>query len=182
MAIAKNTAPAKAEVKKLTPTKTAEAKAPAKAPAKVAPKADAKKPAPAKVAKPAPAKTEAKEVEKEAVTQIGRKDIAAIIRDKVMAAGLAISPKVAEVAAVAYEEAIQESLAKGDTKISLPGFGVFSVAFREAREAINPQDPTGAKIQVPATNVPKFKPGSKLKAAVNGGAAEEGTEGEAAAE
>lgn len=157
----------------------AEEKKPAAA-TKPAAKPAAAKAAPTKAATPAktaPVKKEA-EAEVAAAANVGRKEIAARIRDKVAATGAAISPKVAEIAAVAYEEVVSELLAEGN-KVSLPGFGVFSVGHREAREAINPQDPKGAKIQLAACNVPKFKPGKKLKAAVNGGAevAEEG-EGE----
>ena len=58
---------------------------------------------------------------------------------------------------------IEGALAKGD-KVSLVGFGTFSVAKRAAREGRNPA--TGAPIKIPAANVPKFKAGKKLKDAV----------------
>ena len=58
---------------------------------------------------------------------------------------------------------IEGALAKGD-KVSLVGFGTFSVSNRAARQGRNPA--TGATIQIPATNVPKFKAGKKLKDAV----------------
>lgn len=58
---------------------------------------------------------------------------------------------------------IEGALAKGD-KVSLVGFGTFSVARRAAREGRNPA--TGRPIQIPAANVPKFKAGKKLKEAV----------------
>jgi len=58
---------------------------------------------------------------------------------------------------------IEAALAKGD-KVSLVGFGTFSVARRAAREGRNPA--TGKPIQIPAANVPKFKAGKKLKDAV----------------
>jgi len=54
---------------------------------------------------------------------------------------------------------------KGGGKLSLVGFGSFSVTARAAREGRNPQ--TGAKIKIPARNVVKFKAGSELKDAVN---------------
>ena len=60
-------------------------------------------------------------------------------------------------------DSIEGALKKGD-KVSLVGFGTFSVAARAAREGRNPA--TGAKIQIAATNVPKFKAGKKLKDAV----------------
>ena len=55
---------------------------------------------------------------------------------------------------------IEGALAKGD-KVSLVGFGTFSVAKRAARTGRNPA--TGQPIQIPAANVPKFKAGKKLK-------------------
>ena len=58
---------------------------------------------------------------------------------------------------------ITKALAKGD-RVSLVGFGTFSVSKRAARTGRNPA--TGATIQIPAANVPKFKAGKKLKGAV----------------
>jgi DNA-binding protein HU-beta len=59
---------------------------------------------------------------------------------------------------------ITSSLQKGD-KITLTGFGTFAVGHRKAREGRNPQ--TGDTIQIPESNVPRFKAGKKLKDAVN---------------
>lgn len=58
---------------------------------------------------------------------------------------------------------IEGALAKGD-KVSLVGFGTFSVSKRAARTGRNPA--TGQPIQIPAATVPKFKAGKKLKGAV----------------
>ena len=58
---------------------------------------------------------------------------------------------------------IKRALAKGD-RVSLVGFGTFSVAKRAARNGRNPA--TGQPIRIPAANVPKFKAGKKLKGAV----------------
>ena len=55
--------------------------------------------------------------------------------------------------------AIADALTKGD-KVTLVGFGTFSVADRAAREGRNPQ--TGAKMNIPASKGVKFKAGSKL--------------------
>ncbi len=55
--------------------------------------------------------------------------------------------------------AIAESLKKGD-KVTLIGFGTFSVSKRDARQGRNPQ--TGAAIKIPAKKVVRFKAGSKL--------------------
>ena len=64
----------------------------------------------------------------------------------------------------AFMESVTESLAKGE-EVSLPGFGTFSVSHREARMGRNPA--TGAALQIAATNVPNFKAGKNLKAAMN---------------
>ena len=60
-------------------------------------------------------------------------------------------------------DSIESVLKKGD-KVSLVGFGTFSVAARAAREGRNPA--TGKPIKIPAKKTPKFKPGKKLKDAV----------------
>ncbi len=60
-------------------------------------------------------------------------------------------------------ETIRMALAKGQ-KVTITGFGTFDVSRRSARAGRNPQ--TGAKIQIPAMTVPRFRAGKKLKAAV----------------
>ncbi len=59
---------------------------------------------------------------------------------------------------------IKTELAKGE-QISIPGFGKFSVAKRPARTGVNPR--TKAKIEIKATNAPKFTAAKALKDAVN---------------
>ncbi len=54
---------------------------------------------------------------------------------------------------------------KDGKKVTLVGFGTFSVNERKARVGRNPQ--TGAEIQIAAKNVVKFKPGKELAEAVN---------------
>ena len=54
---------------------------------------------------------------------------------------------------------------KGGGDVRLVGFGTFNVAARAASEGRNPR--TGEKIQIPASNQPKFKAGKGLKDAVN---------------
>ena len=61
-------------------------------------------------------------------------------------------------------EEIQGVLAKGE-KITLPGFGTFSVSERSAREGRNPQ--TGATVKIAARKAVTFKAGSALKESVN---------------
>jgi DNA-binding protein HU-beta len=60
--------------------------------------------------------------------------------------------------------AIADALKKGD-KVTLVGFGTFSVSKRDSRQGRNPQ--TGKTIKIPAKNVARFKAGSKLSDAIN---------------
>ena len=60
--------------------------------------------------------------------------------------------------------AITESLQRQE-EVRLVGFGTFSVARRAASQGRNPR--TGERINIPASNQPKFKAGKGLKAAVN---------------
>ena len=57
-------------------------------------------------------------------------------------------------------DAITAYLVKGD-KVQLSGFGTFEVKAREARIGRNPH--TKEAIEIPATNVPVFKPSKALK-------------------
>ncbi len=75
-----------------------------------------------------------------------------------------ITKAAAKKAVESFLENVEGSLKKGD-KVSLVGFGTWSVSRREAREGRNPQ--TGATIQIAAKNVVSFKAGSELKEAVN---------------
>lgn len=58
---------------------------------------------------------------------------------------------------------VTDALKSGD-KVQLIGFGTFETRQRSEREARNPQ--TGATIKIPASTVPAFKAGNKLKEAV----------------
>ena len=59
----------------------------------------------------------------------------------------------------AFMAAITKALKAGD-KVSLVGFGTFSVSERAARQGINPS--TKQSITIPAKKVAKFKPGMEL--------------------
>ena len=63
----------------------------------------------------------------------------------------------------AFGNTVMKALKKGD-KLTLTGFGTFSVAKRRARIGRNPQ--TGKEIKIAATRVAKFKAGNLLKSAV----------------
>lgn len=58
---------------------------------------------------------------------------------------------------------VTNALAKGE-KVQLIGFGTFETRKRAGRTGRNPQ--TGKAIQIPASKVPAFKAGNKLKEAV----------------
>ncbi|BDD87181.1 transcriptional regulator [Desulfofustis limnaeus] len=75
-----------------------------------------------------------------------------------------ISKAAAEKALNATMAAVADALKKGD-KVTLVGFGTFSVAKRDARTGRNPQ--TGKSIKIPAKKIAKFKAGSKLSDAIN---------------
>jgi DNA-binding protein HU-beta len=63
-------------------------------------------------------------------------------------------------------EGVVVSLKKGG-KVTLVGFGTFSVSSRKARIGRNPQ--TGTALKIPAKKVTKFVAGAELKKAVNRG-------------
>lgn len=75
-----------------------------------------------------------------------------------------ISKAAAARALDATTAAITDSLKKGDD-VTLIGFGTFYLGKREARTGRNPR--TGAEINIPAANSPKFRAGKALKDAVN---------------
>ncbi len=71
-----------------------------------------------------------------------------------------LKKKDAELAVNSVFESIEEALAGGD-KVQVIGFGTFETRSRSARSGRNPQ--TGETIEIPASTVPAFKPGNKLK-------------------
>ena len=60
-----------------------------------------------------------------------------------------------------FVDAVTKALKSGD-KVTLVGFGTFSVSKRNARTGRNPQ--TGAAIKIKAKKVAKFKAGKELSA------------------
>lgn len=60
-----------------------------------------------------------------------------------------------------FVSTVTKTLKKGD-KVTLVGFGTFSVSKRAARTGRNPQ--TGAAIKIKAKKVAKFKAGKELSA------------------
>ncbi len=62
-----------------------------------------------------------------------------------------------------FVDGVKKALKKGD-KVSLIGFGTFSVTQRKARKGRNPK--TGGELKIAARKVPKFSAGQGLKKAV----------------
>jgi DNA-binding protein HU-beta len=82
-----------------------------------------------------------------------------------VASAAGISKAAAEKAVDAGIEAISSTLKKGG-KVTLVGFGTFSVAKRKARTGRNPA--TGQSMKIPAAKVPKFSAGKQLRDIVRG--------------
>ena len=80
-----------------------------------------------------------------------------------VATGAKLSKADAARALDAAINAVKGALKKGQ-KVTLVGFGTFSVAKRKARQGRNPR--TGEAITIKATKVPKFAAGKTLKSAV----------------
>jgi len=59
-----------------------------------------------------------------------------------------------------FARIIQRTLRKGD-KVQWAGFGTFLISRRPARKGINPA--TKQRIDLPAVNVPRFKPGKNFR-------------------
>jgi DNA-binding protein HU-beta len=81
-----------------------------------------------------------------------------------MAADAGISKAAAKKALDSMTGSVEKALKKG-ARVSLVGFGSWSVTKRAARDGRNPQ--TGKTIRISAKNVVKFRPGSELKGSVN---------------
>lgn len=80
-----------------------------------------------------------------------------------VAAKTGLSKKDSEAAVSAVLDSVKDALAEGD-KVSLIGFGTFSVKVRAARTGLNPR--TKETIEIPESKVPAFKAGAALKDAV----------------
>jgi DNA-binding protein HU-beta len=85
-----------------------------------------------------------------------------------VAAEIKISKVAAAKALAVITDSIAQAIKKGG-KVTLIGFGTFSVASRKARKGRNPR--TGKEIKIAAKKVPKFSAGAALKAAASGKAA-----------
>lgn len=75
-----------------------------------------------------------------------------------------LTKAAAEKAVGAIVTTVSNALKEGD-RVTLVGFGSFEVTRRKARTGRNPQ--TGKEINIKAAQVPKFRPGKNLKAALS---------------
>jgi DNA-binding protein HU-beta len=81
-----------------------------------------------------------------------------------MAADAGVTKAAAKLALESFLGNVGKTL-KGGGRVSLVGFGSWSVSQRAAREGRNPQ--SGATIQIKAKKVVKFKAGAELEGSVN---------------
>ena len=81
-----------------------------------------------------------------------------------MAADAGVTKAAAKKALESFLGSVQGALKKGN-RVSLVGFGSWSVSKRAAREGRNPQ--TGKTIKIAAKKVVKFRAGSDLQSSVN---------------
>ena len=81
-----------------------------------------------------------------------------------MAAAAGITKAAAKLALESFLGSVEGTLQKGG-RVSLVGFGSWSISKRAARDGRNPQ--TGKTIKIAAKNVVKFKAGAELEGAVN---------------
>ncbi|MBO1332704.1 HU family DNA-binding protein [Streptomyces sp. VRA16 Mangrove soil] len=77
-----------------------------------------------------------------------------------------VTKKDADAILAAFAETVGEVVAKGDEKITIPGFLSFERTHRAAREGRNPA--TGEAMTIPAGYSVKVSAGSKLKEAAKG--------------
>ena len=85
-----------------------------------------------------------------------------------VAAEIKVSKAAAGKTLAVITGSIADALRKGG-KVTLIGFGTFSVSSRKARKGRNPR--TGKEIKIAAKKVPRFSAGAAFKAAATGKAA-----------
>lgn len=80
-----------------------------------------------------------------------------------MAEDAGVTKTQAGAALESFTDAVTKTLKKGD-KVTLVGFGTFSVSKRAARTGRNPR--TGEEIKIKAKKVAKFKAGKELSSKI----------------
>ncbi len=74
-----------------------------------------------------------------------------------------VSKAAAQKAMESFVDGVKKTLKKGG-KVTLVGFGTFSVSKRAAHKGRNPR--TGAEIKIKASKTPKFKAGKAFKESI----------------
>jgi DNA-binding protein HU-beta len=92
---------------------------------------------------------------------MNRSELIAALSDRA-----SVARKDVDAVLTAFADTVGEVVAKGDEKVTIPGFLTFERTHRSARTARNPQ--TGDPIQIPAGYSAKVSAGSKLKEAAKG--------------
>ena len=137
-------------------------------------KATEAKPAPAKATKAATAKVDTDDADDtedsaDESDEVGRKELAVTVRDKMVEKGFGVSEKLAVNLIAAFEAAVSEVMAGGKS-VNLPGFGKFKTTMREARVGRNPH--SEEPLDIPASLQVSFKVGKAFKVAVQSSMAE----------
>ncbi|MEV8529398.1 HU family DNA-binding protein [Streptomyces sp. NPDC052000] len=92
---------------------------------------------------------------------MNRTDLVAALADRAE-----VTRKDADAVLTALAATVGDVVAKGDEKVTIPGFLTFERTHRAARTARNPQ--TSAPLEIPAGYSVKVSAGSKLKEAAKG--------------
>jgi DNA-binding protein HU-beta len=74
-----------------------------------------------------------------------------------------VTKKAAEIMLKTFIESVHQAL-RETGEIRIDALGTFKVVERKARTGVNPQ--TGARMDIPATKAPAFRPAKALKDAV----------------
>jgi DNA-binding protein HU-beta len=99
------------------------------------------------------------------LTKYSKEDVGMTKADLIasIATDAGIKKSVAEKVVDSFIDNVEKALKNGE-KVTLTGFGTFQCTERAARTGRNPR--TGKEIKIDSCNIPKFKPGSKLKEAL----------------
>jgi integration host factor subunit beta len=88
-----------------------------------------------------------------------------LINEVMEAIGPGVTKKDCSLILEGFLKAAKRGLVKGET-IEIRGFGTLAVKKRKSRVARNPK--TGKVVQVPAREVPVFKPSKQLRSLIEG--------------
>jgi integration host factor subunit beta len=88
-----------------------------------------------------------------------------LVNEVMEAIGPGVTKKDCSLILEGFLKAAKRGLVKGET-IEIRGFGTLAVKKRKSRVARNPK--TGKVVQVPAREVPVFKPSKQLRSLIEG--------------